>query len=120
MAAAGERELHANDVCRLESLRTLEQVKLHHLAFVQRAVAVLLDSGEMDENVLSRGPLDEAVAFGSIEPFHCSFLSHETDSFRLSVKTRRREAVRGEAGDVWRAAVTFTAGSAQKQIPTRP
>src|ERR1700721_2008470 len=30
----------------------------------------------MDEHVVSGGPLDKAIAFRSVEPFHCSFFLH--------------------------------------------
>jgi len=48
-----------NYVARLEALRAFEQVELDSLAFVQRAVAVLLDGGEMHEDILAGGALDE-------------------------------------------------------------
>lgn len=59
----------------METFWPLQQVELHRLSFVQRAVPVLLDGGEMDEHILATGPLDEAVALGPIEPLHCSLFS---------------------------------------------
>ena len=64
------------DVRRLEALGAFEEIELHRLAFIQAAVAVLLDGGEVNENISPGGPLDEAVTFGSIEPLHCTLLSH--------------------------------------------
>src|SRR5436309_14452607 len=67
----------AHDVACLKSFRTFEQVELHALAVIQGAIAVLLDGGEMHEDVFAGGPLDEAKPFGSVEPLHCSLLSHK-------------------------------------------
>src|SRR5206468_13058298 len=67
----------AHDVACLKSFRTFEQVELHALALIQSAIAVLLDGGEMHEDVFAGGPLDEAKPFGSVEPLHCSLLSHK-------------------------------------------
>ena len=60
----------AHDVACLEALGALEQIELHGLALVQGAIAVLLDGGEMHEDVFAGGPLDEAKTFGSVEPLH--------------------------------------------------
>src|SRR4029077_17830340 len=66
----------ANDVRRLEALRPLEQVELHGLAFIERAVSILLNRGEMDEHVLAGGALDKAITLCSVKPLHSSLLSH--------------------------------------------
>src|SRR5690349_14878604 len=74
--------LHASaDVRRLEAFRPLEEIELDLFALVQGAIAVFLDGGEMDEHVLPGGPLNEAVSFGSIKPFHCTLLSHNSTPF---------------------------------------
>ena len=55
--------LSADDVARLKAFGAFEEIELHGLTLVERAVAVLLDGGKMDENVVSRGALDETVSF---------------------------------------------------------
>jgi len=48
------RRLCADDVGRLEAFGAFEQVKLHGFTLVQGAVAVLLDGGEVHENIFPR------------------------------------------------------------------
>src|ERR1700678_4305474 len=55
--------LGAQDVCRLKAFGALEQIKLHGLSFVERAVAVLLDCGEGHEHIISREALDKPHSF---------------------------------------------------------
>jgi len=74
-------QLCADDICRLEALGALQQIKLHGLTLVERAVAVLLNSGEVHEYIFSRGALDESISLRPIEPLHCTFLSHGNYSF---------------------------------------
>ena len=69
--------LCADDVCRLEPFWSLQQIKLHRLALIQRTVSVFLDGGEMHEHILSGGALDKTIALSPVEPFYCSFLSHK-------------------------------------------
>jgi len=80
------RRLCADDVCRLEALGALQQVKLHGLTLVERAVAVLLDCGEVHEHIFPRGALDESIPFRPVEPLHCAFLSHGKNSFHQSLR----------------------------------
>jgi len=54
----------------IESLGALLAFELHRIALVQGLVSVLLDSGEMNEDILSSRTLDEPVSFGSVEPLH--------------------------------------------------
>src|SRR5215472_644 len=75
------RRLCADDVCRLKALGALEQVKLHGLALIQSAVAVLLDRRKMHEHIFPCRALDKSISFRPIEPLHCSFLSHGTTPF---------------------------------------
>src|SRR6266849_4029284 len=77
--------LSADHIGRLEALGALEQIKLHRFAFVERAVAILLNRGEMDEHVFASGALDEPVTFSPVEPLHCTLLSHK-NSFRRIAK----------------------------------
>jgi len=69
--------LAAADVGCLETLRSLEQVELNRFAFVQRAIAVFLDCGEVNENVFACGALNEPVSLGSVKPLYCTLLSHK-------------------------------------------
>ena len=61
-----------DDVFCLEALRPLLYFEFHLLSFVQRFIAVRLDSGEMNENIFARLSLNESVPFGGIKPFHCA------------------------------------------------
>ena len=76
--------LSANDVCRLEAFGALQQIKLHGLSFVECAVTVLLDGGEVHEYIFPRGALDKSISLRPVEPLHCSFLSHGKNSFHFS------------------------------------
>jgi len=60
----------------LPALRTLGHIKLHGLALLQALETARLDSREMHENVFATLTADEAVAFGVIEPLHCSLFCH--------------------------------------------
>jgi len=66
----------ADDVTRLEPLGALQQIELHGFALVQRTVPILLDGGEMNEDILPCGPLDKTVSFSPVEPLHSTLLSH--------------------------------------------
>jgi len=66
----------ADDVTRLEPLGALQQIELDGFALIQRAVTILLDSGEMNEDILSSGPLDKTVSFSPVKPLHSTLLSH--------------------------------------------
>jgi len=54
--------LEAGNVLCLKALGALLNFKLHCLAFVEGLIAVHHDRREVDENILSCLPLDEAVA----------------------------------------------------------
>ena len=50
-----------------------DDFELDLLAFIERGEAGLLDSRDMYEHILSAAlRLDESVAFGRVEPLHCS------------------------------------------------
>jgi hypothetical protein len=66
----------ADDVTRLEPLGALQQIELDGFALIQRAVTILLDSGEMNEDILPSGPLDKTVSFSPVKPLHSTLLSH--------------------------------------------
>jgi len=69
--------LGADDVSRLEPFGPLQQIKLNGLTLVQRTVAVLLNRGEMNEDILPSGPLDEPISFSPVKPLYCTLLSHK-------------------------------------------
>src|SRR5271167_4080285 len=73
-------------VARLEAFRAFEQIELDSLAFIQRAVAVLLDGREMHEDILAGGALDESVALRPVEPLHSTLLSHKESPFASSLR----------------------------------
>ena len=73
--------LGADDVSRLEALGPLQQVELHGLTFIERAVAVLLDRGEVHEHIFPRGALDESISLRPVKPLDCTFLSHGKTPF---------------------------------------
>jgi hypothetical protein len=75
------RSLCADDVRRLKAFRAFQQIKLHGLTLVERAVAVLLDCREVHEHIFPRGALDESISFRPVEPLDCTFLSHGNYSF---------------------------------------
>src|SRR6185312_12132127 len=83
--------LDANHVACLEALGPFQQVKLDGLAFVQGPVSILLNGGKMNENVLARGSLNEAISLRPVKPLYCSLLSHK-NSFRFCLKFRPSSA----------------------------
>jgi hypothetical protein len=70
-----------DDVRRLKAFGALQQIKLHGLTLIERAVAVLLDRGEVHEHIFPRGALDESISFRPVKPLDCTFLSHGNYSF---------------------------------------
>jgi len=75
------RRLGADDVGCLKAFGALEQVELHGLTLIERAVPVLLDRREVHEHIFPRGALDESISLRPVEPLHCTFLSHGKNSF---------------------------------------
>src|SRR5580704_2056504 len=67
----------ADYVSRLEPFGSLQQIELHGFALIQRTITVLLDRGEMNEDILPCGPLDKTVSLSPVEPFDCALLSHK-------------------------------------------
>jgi hypothetical protein len=60
----------------LQTLGAADNLEFNGLTLVKRAIAVRLNSGEMDENVLAALALDESKAFASVKPLHCSLFFH--------------------------------------------
>ena len=60
----------------LQALGAADNLEFNGLALVKRAVAVRLNGGEMDENVLTALALDETKTLGGVKPLHCSLFFH--------------------------------------------
>lgn len=60
------------NVASLRTLRSFFNSEFDLLAFLQVAVAITLNSGEVDEHVRSTFTSDEAVALITVEPLHSS------------------------------------------------
>lgn len=73
----------AQYVCSQKALGPLHEFILHGLSLIQGPVAILLDSGKVDEHVFPGRALNEAIAFGSVKPLYSSLLFHKCNSFRL-------------------------------------
>src|SRR5208283_4899338 len=78
--------LGADYVAGLKAFGAFEQIELHGLTLVERAIAVLLNGGEMYENILTRGALDETISLRPVEPLHSSLLSHGKTPFAWSLR----------------------------------
>src|SRR5690606_1010159 len=79
------RLLHHRDPGSLRALRTLHHFEADALAFLQRAEAIGVDRGIMDEHVVAAVlGRDEAEALGVVEPFHGTE-SHAQPLGRLKV-----------------------------------
>ena len=60
----------------LPALRSLYDIELYGLTFLQAAEALRLDRRVMNEDILAILARNEAIAFSVVEPLHCS-LFHE-------------------------------------------
>ncbi len=67
--------LSFHHICRLESLRTLDDIEFDLITLGQRLEAIALDCRKMHEYVFSAVLLDETKALGVVEPLH-STVSH--------------------------------------------
>jgi len=54
------------------TLFALDNCKLHPAAFFKRAIASATDRAVVDEDVSSTVTGNEAITFGSVEPFDCA------------------------------------------------
>jgi len=69
----------------LQTLGPTYDLEFNGLALVERAVAIGLNRGEMDENVLSGLALDESEALARVKPLYSSlFLTQCSFSFQIS------------------------------------
>lgn len=46
------------------------------IAFIQRFEAILLNGGEVDKYILTRGTLNKSITFGTIKPFNYTTFRH--------------------------------------------
>jgi hypothetical protein len=60
----------------LQTLGAADNLEFNGLTLIERAIAVRLNRGEMDENVLAALALDETKAFAGVKPLHCSLFFH--------------------------------------------
>ena len=73
--------LERGNVRCLETFRSAGHLEFNRLAFVQRLVALRLNRGEVDENVLAGLALDESKSLAGIEPLYCSLFFQLCISF---------------------------------------
>ena len=73
---AESRRLNRYDILCLRTFLALSQSELDFLTLSQRFVSVACYGAEMGKHVGSRFLLDEAKAFGIIEPFNSSSSRH--------------------------------------------
>src|SRR5438477_3245410 len=64
------------DVLGLQTLGTLLDLEFHLRAFVQRTVAVRLDSRKVHKHVIAGGSLDKSVSLGGVKPLNNTFFFH--------------------------------------------
>jgi hypothetical protein len=60
----------------LQALGAADNLEFNGLPLVEGPVAVRLNGGEMDENVLAALALDESKALAGVKPLHCSLFFH--------------------------------------------
>jgi len=60
------------DVGGLQALGALLDAELNALAFFQVLIAIDLDGGIVDEDIVAALASDKAVAFAAVEPFDCA------------------------------------------------
>src|SRR5262245_46038790 len=70
--------LDANDVARLRTLRTLDDVEGDAVPLAERTEALRLDGGLVDEHVRALVTSDETEALGVVEPLDRTLFRHES------------------------------------------
>jgi hypothetical protein len=60
----------------LQALGAADNLEFNGLSLVEGAIAVRLNGGEMDENVLASLALDETKTLAGVKPLHCSLFFH--------------------------------------------
>src|SRR5688500_1389091 len=64
----------------LQPFRALLYLEFHFGAFIQAAVAICLNRGKVNKNIVAARTLDESIAFCGIKPLHGTFFLHCTFS----------------------------------------
>lgn len=77
--------LQLNHICRLESLRALDDLKLDRGTFLKAPITVSLDRRKVDKDIFTTLPLDKTIPFAGIEPFDSSLLSIVTHVYFYSL-----------------------------------
>jgi hypothetical protein len=96
-------QLEADDVRGLKAFGAFGNLELNGYAVFQRAEAIPLDGGVMDEDIVSGHPLDEAEALAGVKPLHSTLFFFaqlltpkvkfmRLDSYRLSGQQKRPPA----------------------------
>src|SRR6476646_7385527 len=62
----------AQDIRGQKPLGTFHELIFHGFTLVKSPVAIFLNSGKVDEDVFPGRALNEAIAFGSVEPLYSS------------------------------------------------
>jgi hypothetical protein len=75
--------LDCYDFLRLQAFRPLFHQECNLGAFIQRPISRLLNRREMYKNVFPILTLNEAEAFGSVEPLHNTHFFHALNPFSL-------------------------------------
>src|SRR3954463_8105097 len=71
------------DVAGLRALRTVNDLELDRLAFLERTEAVALDRRVVDEHVTASVAFDESVTLGVVEPLDLTCDTHRSSSCLL-------------------------------------
>jgi len=71
-------------VLSLQPLGALRDVELHRLPLLETLEPARLNCREVHKNILAALTADEAVAFGVVEPLHCSLFCHMDNRIPLS------------------------------------
>jgi hypothetical protein len=65
----------------LQALGAADNLEFNGLSLIERAIAVRLNRGEMDEYVLTRLALNKTKSLAGVKPLHCSLFFHRCVSF---------------------------------------
>jgi hypothetical protein len=84
-AASPLWKLQAGYVRSLQALGAASDFEFNRLAFVQRLIALSLNGGEVDENVLAGLALDESKALTGVEPLYGSLFFQLCFSFLIEL-----------------------------------
>jgi hypothetical protein len=111
----------AHNVRGVQSLGALLAFEFHRIALVQGLVPVLLDGGEVHEDILPSRTLDKPISFGTVKPLHhaiflqANFLSslYQPSPALLEDTTSGRSARKRRYSKSW---VTWSALRAVKQL----